>query len=294
MAPLPHSCDRARAWVSLRLDGELSELEGFMLESHLARCEACRAFAADTVGFTTALRTAPLEPPRAARARCPRGAARAARGAVRCRRRARRRASVGLGSLFGALGSGRAHRSPSPPRRSRATTADRAPPSPALVRSDARGLPRLRAAIRAVRHAVCAAHAVPTSLSRQAEVAARSYAGGHVSAARLALLSARPRRPRRGRCSSSIASPVPAVRPRIRPSIGYGRSARRARARAGTTPEPPPPGDAWLTRRTAENVGKVVEIKGVVIDAVFPGQLPEIYNALAIAVPGADGRRRST
>ena len=28
------------------------------------------------------------------------------------------------------------------------------------------------------------------------------------------------------------------------------------------------------------NVGKVVEIKGVVIDAVFPDQLPAIYNAL--------------
>jgi F0F1-type ATP synthase beta subunit len=31
-----------------------------------------------------------------------------------------------------------------------------------------------------------------------------------------------------------------------------------------------------------QNVGKIVEIKGVVIDAVFPGQLPEIYNAVSI------------
>ncbi|HEY7196857.1 MAG TPA: F0F1 ATP synthase subunit beta [Gaiellaceae bacterium] len=38
------------------------------------------------------------------------------------------------------------------------------------------------------------------------------------------------------------------------------------------------------------NVGKIVEIKGVVIDAVFPGDLPEIYNALRIEVPEADGR----
>ena len=30
------------------------------------------------------------------------------------------------------------------------------------------------------------------------------------------------------------------------------------------------------------NVGKIIEIKGVVIDAVFPDVLPGIYNALAI------------
>ena len=33
------------------------------------------------------------------------------------------------------------------------------------------------------------------------------------------------------------------------------------------------------------NVGKIVEIKGVVIDAVFEGELPAIYNALEITVP---------
>ena len=38
-----------------------------------------------------------------------------------------------------------------------------------------------------------------------------------------------------------------------------------------------------------ENVGKVVEVKGVVIDAVFPGSLPEINNALRITVAGGDG-----
>src|SRR3954463_8378450 len=37
-----------------------------------------------------------------------------------------------------------------------------------------------------------------------------------------------------------------------------------------------------------QNVGKVVEIKGVVIDAVFEGELPAIYNALHITVPGAE------
>ena len=37
------------------------------------------------------------------------------------------------------------------------------------------------------------------------------------------------------------------------------------------------------------NVGKVVEVKGVVIDAVFPGALPEINNALQISIPGIGG-----
>jgi F-type H+/Na+-transporting ATPase subunit beta len=37
----------------------------------------------------------------------------------------------------------------------------------------------------------------------------------------------------------------------------------------------------------SENTGKLLEIKGVVVDAVFPGQLPEIYSALRI--PRADG-----
>jgi F-type H+-transporting ATPase subunit beta len=38
-----------------------------------------------------------------------------------------------------------------------------------------------------------------------------------------------------------------------------------------------------------QNVGKVVEVKGVVIDAVFTGALPQINNALRITVPGEDG-----
>ena len=41
------------------------------------------------------------------------------------------------------------------------------------------------------------------------------------------------------------------------------------------------------------NVGKIIEIKGVVIDAVFPETLPGIYNALAIEVPTADGSTRT-
>src|SRR5438128_7414037 len=36
--------------------------------------------------------------------------------------------------------------------------------------------------------------------------------------------------------------------------------------------------------------GRIVEIKGVVIDAVFPGELPEIYNALRIDIAKQDGQ----
>jgi F-type H+/Na+-transporting ATPase subunit beta len=38
------------------------------------------------------------------------------------------------------------------------------------------------------------------------------------------------------------------------------------------------------------NVGRVIEIKGVVIDAVFTGNLPEINSALRVSVPERDGR----
>src|SRR2546428_9115012 len=35
----------------------------------------------------------------------------------------------------------------------------------------------------------------------------------------------------------------------------------------------------------SENVGKLIEIKGVVVDAVFPDRLPEVYSALRITRP---------
>ena len=38
-----------------------------------------------------------------------------------------------------------------------------------------------------------------------------------------------------------------------------------------------------------QNVGKVVEVKGVVVDAVFTGSLPAINNALRISVPRGSG-----
>jgi Putative zinc-finger len=53
-------CSRARFWVSLRLDGQLSELEGALLDAHLAGCAACRSFAEVAALATGELRAAPL------------------------------------------------------------------------------------------------------------------------------------------------------------------------------------------------------------------------------------------
>ena len=63
MSAVPRTvvCGRVREQISLRLDGELSQLEERMLASHLTRCEACREYEADAVEFTQELRSAPLE-----------------------------------------------------------------------------------------------------------------------------------------------------------------------------------------------------------------------------------------
>ena len=39
------------------------------------------------------------------------------------------------------------------------------------------------------------------------------------------------------------------------------------------------------------NVGRVEQVTGVVVDAVFPDQLPEIYSAVKIEVPEGNGRQ---
>jgi F-type H+-transporting ATPase subunit beta len=44
--------------------------------------------------------------------------------------------------------------------------------------------------------------------------------------------------------------------------------------------------------QSRENAGKIVEIRGVVIDAVFPGRLPEIYSALRIPLAADGGSNR--
>jgi len=54
------ACDRARQWLSLELDGELSQLEQAALARHLAYCAGCRALGAEVAGFTHLIREAPL------------------------------------------------------------------------------------------------------------------------------------------------------------------------------------------------------------------------------------------
>jgi len=56
-------CARARFWASLREDGELSELEGALLDAHLSGCAACREVAAGFAVVTESLRAAPLVQP---------------------------------------------------------------------------------------------------------------------------------------------------------------------------------------------------------------------------------------
>ncbi len=120
-----------------------------MLESHLARCDDCRAFAADSTGFTQALRTAelvPLEQPVSLPV-----ARRSARRAVQFGAAAALvAASVGLGSLFGAAGTGRSHA----PQRPRLNEGEPSfvTPVPVSFDSDSQGRPQLPAAVRAVRH----------------------------------------------------------------------------------------------------------------------------------------------
>lgn len=63
MAP---ACERARSWAALNPDGELSSIEGRLLDAHLAHCPACHVFAEDVAAATEALRSAAVEQPRLA------------------------------------------------------------------------------------------------------------------------------------------------------------------------------------------------------------------------------------
>jgi hypothetical protein len=57
----PIVCDRSRAWISLRIDGEISQFESVLLRSHLRTCADCRDFADDVAWQTESLRVSPLE-----------------------------------------------------------------------------------------------------------------------------------------------------------------------------------------------------------------------------------------
>jgi predicted anti-sigma-YlaC factor YlaD len=56
-------CERARQWSSLRLDGELSELEESLLDRHLASCRSCLAFDGRLRSAAYAIRETPAEAP---------------------------------------------------------------------------------------------------------------------------------------------------------------------------------------------------------------------------------------
>ena len=57
------ACERAAQWISLELDGELSEIEGAALGRHVDHCLACAASRTELGGFTRVVRAvAPVSP----------------------------------------------------------------------------------------------------------------------------------------------------------------------------------------------------------------------------------------
>jgi len=111
-----HGCERARAWASLQLDGELSQLEGALLDVHLRRCPACSAAVNESAAATQLLRAAPLEQPsRPLVAPSERRPARARPLALRLALAATLAAlAAGLGVLAGSVGGDSPTRSPLP------------------------------------------------------------------------------------------------------------------------------------------------------------------------------------
>ena len=102
----PRSCERAREWASLRLDAELSEFEQALLNAHLEKCADCARYVARVETTTGALRAAEWEPlvthvtlPVRHRRVVPLRAVSAFAGAAAIA------AAVGLGTLFGSLGT---------------------------------------------------------------------------------------------------------------------------------------------------------------------------------------------
>jgi predicted anti-sigma-YlaC factor YlaD len=60
-AVLAADCEHARAWASLGLDGELSQVEQALLRAHVGRCAVCAEFTSDVGELTQELRTTELE-----------------------------------------------------------------------------------------------------------------------------------------------------------------------------------------------------------------------------------------
>jgi predicted anti-sigma-YlaC factor YlaD len=105
-----HACERTRAQVSLRLDGELSPFEDAELRVHLAACLACAAYEDQVRTFTRVVQAAPLEPPESSFV-LPRRQ-RLSLGPVRVAVAAAVVAAVGLGGGLGVLRSDVLFRAP--------------------------------------------------------------------------------------------------------------------------------------------------------------------------------------
>jgi predicted anti-sigma-YlaC factor YlaD len=101
----PRSCERAREWASLRMDGELSEFEQALLAAHLEGCAPCADFARSVGAVSRSLRKAePMrlrEPIALPRRRRSFGGLRATAGATAA---AAVVAAIGLGTLIGSVG----------------------------------------------------------------------------------------------------------------------------------------------------------------------------------------------
>ena len=110
-AVLSLECERARAWVSLGLDSELSEVEEALLRAHVGRCAACAAFARDVDGLTQEIRTTRPQRPVATRVSLHRR-----RAATRTLQLgAAAAAVVAIAAGFGSLAGSHSSHSPSPP-----------------------------------------------------------------------------------------------------------------------------------------------------------------------------------
>ncbi len=138
----PRTCERAREWASLRLDGELSELEQALFDAHLARCVGCAAYARDVARTTEAIRSAAPQrlpepivlPLRRRRAGIPARALQVSTAAA-----AVVAAAVGLGTLFGSLGETQGTLSANSVRLSRSSIAS----GPSTVSDELLKVPRL-------------------------------------------------------------------------------------------------------------------------------------------------------
>ena len=111
------TCERARAWASLELDGQLSELEAALLGAHLASCPPCAAVVVEMRAFTGALRSAPAETP-SRPLFVPAGRRSVGRRRSLAVRVAAAAAAAALAAGLGALAGSRSERPAPPPRTS--------------------------------------------------------------------------------------------------------------------------------------------------------------------------------